>query len=65
MRELEATLAEPGLIMQGIDVMKTLVKRIEVEEAPEGGHVLDLQGDLAQILTASAPGTLGRMSASR
>ncbi len=62
-RELEATLAKPELIMQGIDIMKTLVERVVVEEAPEGGHVLDLQDDLARMLTATAPERSSRTSA--
>jgi hypothetical protein len=35
--------------------MKILVEKIVVEELPEGGHVLDLQGNLARMLRASTP----------
>ena len=54
-RELETTIANPRLIQQAIDVIKILVEKVVVEERPEGGHVLDLRGDLARLLTASAP----------
>ena len=54
-RDLEATLANPDLILRAIDVMKDLIDEIVVEERPEGGHTLDVKGNLARMLRASAP----------
>jgi site-specific DNA recombinase len=54
-RDLEATLANPDLILRAIDVMKDLVDEVVVEERPEGGHTLDVKGNLARMLRASAP----------
>ncbi len=54
-RNLETVLSKPDLIVQAADVMKTLVEKIVVKERPEGGHILDLQGNLARMLKASAP----------
>jgi DNA invertase Pin-like site-specific DNA recombinase len=54
-RSLETILAMPELVIEAIDVVKTLVERIVVEEQPAGGHILDLHGNLGRMLKASAP----------
>ncbi len=54
-RDLETILGDPDMILRAIDVIKDLVDKIVVQERPEGGHTLDLQGNLARMLRASAP----------
>ncbi len=54
-RDLPLVLSDPEMIQPAIDILRVLIDRIVVRETAEGGHLLDIQGNLGQILEASAP----------
>ena len=52
--ELEAVLADPGLGSEAMDAIRSMISRIVLTPAEQGGMEAVLEGDLARILTICA-----------
>jgi site-specific DNA recombinase len=64
-RNLETTLGQQEHVVVAKDVLETLIDKVIVEENPEGGHVLHIEGDLAKALNEETPGNAGRLSTAK
>jgi site-specific DNA recombinase len=64
-RDLEATLGQQEHVVMAKEVLETLVDKITVEENPDGGHLLNIEGNLAHTLNEETPGNAGRFSTAK